>query len=70
MNEPVSVEPYTSSVLICRKRFTPSSRTASSSVCVPSTSVLMKSCGPLMERSTWRLGGEVDDGVGAVAAPR
>ena len=50
----------------------PSSRTASSSVCVPRTSVRMKSCGIADGAVDVRLGGEVDDGVGAaerVCAP-
>ncbi|OLD06801.1 MAG: hypothetical protein AUI90_11945 [Deltaproteobacteria bacterium 13_1_40CM_3_69_14] len=46
-------EPYTSSVEICRKRFTRACRAASSSTCVPETFVCTKIPGPRMLRSTW-----------------
>jgi hypothetical protein len=46
-------DPYTSSVETWRNRFTPNSRAASRSTCVPRTFVSMNTEGARMERSTW-----------------
>ena len=52
MNDPCSIEPYTSSVETCRY-LRPRSRAASSSTCVPCMLVMMNASGPWIERSTW-----------------
>ena len=52
VNEPDSIEPYTSSVETWRKRATPSSRAASSSTPVPITCVTANGSWPAIERST------------------
>ena len=51
-DEPRSTDPYTSSVLMCRNRGIFSSRTASSKVKTPNTSVFKNASGSISERST------------------
>ena len=52
-HEPVSIDPYTSSVDTCRNRPTWCRSAASSRVWVPSTLVTTKSAAPTIDRSTW-----------------